>query len=128
MPIRTHNQPAQNLEKANLARQNKSTARKIAEVWNHVKIAQNEDANKYAETTSQVIKALDIAVDKFNKAVEQGDIDTVKRIRVELQEVYDVQRRVDDEHTWPPYIKDTKKIIPGTPIPQSPQDEHYYVK
>lgn len=117
-----------NLEKANMARQIKATARKIAEVWNHVKITQNEDAKKFEESTSVVIQALDKAVDRYITAKECGDMETVKQVRDELQAVYDTQRRVDSEHTWPPYIKDTKKVIPGTPIPNSPQDENYYLK
>ena len=117
-----------NLEKANVARQIKATARKIAEIWNHVKIAQSEDAKKFEESTDIVIQALDTAVDKYNTAKERGDVETVKQVRDELQEVYDTQRRVDKEHTWPPYIKDTKKVIPGTPVPNSPQDENYYLK
>ena len=117
-----------NLEKANATRQKNSTLRKIAEVWSHVKIAQNEDAKKYADSTGIVIQALDIAVDRYKIASSEGNLDEIKQIRNDLQNVYDIQRRVDKEHTWPPYLKDTRKIIKGTPVPDSPQDENYLIK
>lgn len=117
-----------NLEKANIARQAKTTARKIAEVWNHVKIARDEDMEKYEATTEVVVDALKSSVTEYYIAMEDGDMDAIKRVRETLQEVYDTQRKIDAEHTWPPYVKNKKKIIPGTPVPDSLLDEIFYVK
>lgn len=108
--------------KRNLGLARHRLAVKIEDVWNHIKIAEEEDLAKYGKSTSKVLEKLagaTMIIKTYN------DIAVLKEAKDALDAIYKTEKT---NAKWPKYIKDKKQttIIPGTPIPPSPEDDLFY--